>query len=86
MNPDTENVSALTNKNNYSFPLLLKWDCRLGKSGMIDVENLGFKLIPRAQMCPELPLTNTINVDTSHSRLTLSRGSPMNFRSHSDVS
>ena len=86
MNPDTENVSTLTNKNNHSFPLLLKWGCRLGKSGMIDVENLGFKLIPRAQTCPELPLTNMINVDTSRSCLTLSRGSPVDFRCHSSVS
>lgn len=71
---------------NHSFPLLLKWGCRLGKSGMTDVENLGFKLIPRAQMCPELPLTNTINVDTPRSCPTLSRGSPVDFRWHSNAS
>lgn len=86
MNPDTENASTLTKKNNHSFPLLLKWRCRLGKSEMIDVENLGFKLIPRAQTCPELPLTNMINEDTSHSCLTLSRGSPVDLRWHRNVS
>lgn len=48
MNPEIETVSVLTNNNNHSFTFLMRWDLRLGKSGIIKVEGLGFKLTPRS--------------------------------------